>query len=81
MIQLMLSEEEAVEVANHTAYTALHAIDDDDDGAWRVGYIAVAILAKLEAAFPEIDGHPEYSCGNEVSSLRRRVADHAASRK
>jgi hypothetical protein len=81
MVHLELTEEEATEIANHTAFTAFHAIDDDDEYAWRIGYLAVAILAKLEAAFPAIVNNAQYSCAHEVSLLRKRIAEHAFSRR
>ena len=56
MITLNLTEEELIEIANHTALTEFHALEDDDDEAWRVATIAVTILDKIEAAYPA--SHP-----------------------
>ncbi len=43
-----------IEIANHAAFTAFHALEDDDDDAWRTATIAVSILDKIEAAYPTL---------------------------
>lgn len=73
MISLDLTEDELVEIANHTAFTAFHALEDDDDEAWRVATISVSILDKIEAAFPAFIESDNLSCTREMLVLRRRV--------
>jgi hypothetical protein len=77
MTTLNFSEEELVEVANHTAFTAFSALEDDDDEAWRVAVIAVAILDKLEAAYPALIEAEHFDCAKEMIVLRRRVASRS----
>jgi hypothetical protein len=77
MATLNLTDEELVEVANHTAFTALSALDDDDEEAWRVAGIAVSILNKIEAAHPELIEAEHFDCAKEMLVLRRRVASHS----
>jgi hypothetical protein len=52
MISVDFTEEEVVEIASHTAFTAFHALEDDDDEAWRMAALAVSILEKSEKAYP-----------------------------
>ena len=73
MINLSLTEDELVEIANHTAFTAFHALEDDDDEAWRVATLAVTILDKVEAAYPALVEAEGLSCAREMLILRRRV--------
>ena len=76
MPTLTLTDEELAEVANHTAFTALSALDDDDEEAWRVAVIAVSILDKIEAANPDLIEQEHLECAKEMIVLRRRVAKH-----
>lgn len=76
MISLGLSEEELVEIANHTAFTAFSALEDDDEEAWRVATIAVSILGKIETAYPDLIEAERFDCAREMLVLRRRVAEH-----
>jgi hypothetical protein len=77
MVSLNLSEEELVEIANHTAFTAFSALEDNDDEAWRVAVIAVSILDKLEAAYPALIEAEHFDCAREMLVLRRRIADRS----
>jgi hypothetical protein len=74
MVSVDFTEDELVEIANHTAFTAFHALEDDDDEAWRVATLAVSILGKLEAAYPTIIESEHFDCAREMLVLRRRVA-------
>jgi len=78
MTSLNLTEEELVEVANHTAFTALSTLEDDDDEeTWRVAAISVSILDKLEAAYPALIESENFYAAREMLVLRRRVAGHS----
>ena len=77
MLSLNLSEEELVEIANHTAFTALSALDDNDEEAWRVAVLAVSILDKLEAVYPALIEAEHFDCAREMLVLRRRVASRS----
>ena len=79
MISLTFTEAEVVEIANHTAFTAFHALEDNDEEAWRVATVAVAILDKIDAAFPEIVESEALACLREAVVLRRRVAERQRS--
>ena len=70
MIDLSFNEDELVEIANHTAFTAFHALDDDDEEAWRVATLAVAILAKIEEAYPALVESESLCCARELLVLR-----------
>jgi serine/threonine protein kinase HipA of HipAB toxin-antitoxin module len=74
MISLNLTDDELVEIANHTAFTAFSALEDDDEEAWRIAVIAVSILDKLEAAHPALIEAEHFDCAKEMLLLRRRVA-------
>lgn len=74
MISVDFTEDELVEIANHTAFTAFHALEDDDDEAWRIAALAVSILGKLEVAYPAIIESENFACAHEMLVLRRRVA-------
>jgi hypothetical protein len=65
------------EIANHTAFTALSALEDDDDEAWRVAVIAVSILDKIEATYPALIEAQHFECAREMLILRRRVASRS----
>jgi hypothetical protein len=75
MISLNLTEDELIEVANHTAFSAFHALEDDDTETWRVATLAVAILDKIEAAYPALIESDNLYCAREMLVLRRRVAN------
>jgi len=77
MISLNLTEDELIEIANHTAFTAFHALEDNDDEAWRVATFAVTILGKVEAAYPALIESEGFYCAREMLVLRRRVASRA----
>jgi hypothetical protein len=74
MTTVNFTEDELVEIANHTAFTAFHALEDDDDEAWRVAVLAVSILDKIEAAYPALIESEHLDCAREILVLRRRVA-------
>lgn len=74
MISLHLTEEEVVEVANSAVFTAYCALEDDDEEAWRVARVTVAVLAKIEAAHQDIIESDAFLCARELLVLRRRVA-------
>lgn len=78
MTNIGFTEEEVVELANHTTFTAYHALEDDDDEAWRVATVAVAILDKLEKAYPALIDSENLFCAREMLVLRRRVAGRAS---
>jgi hypothetical protein len=71
MISVDFTEDELVEIANHTTF---HALDDDDNGAWRVAARAVLILDKCEAAYPTLIESERFDCAREKLVLQRRVA-------
>jgi hypothetical protein len=77
MVSLNLTEDELVEIANHTAFTAFSALEDDDEEAWRIATIAVAILDKIEAAYPDLIEAEHFESAKEMIALRRRVAAKA----
>lgn len=77
MISISLTEDEAVEIANHTAFTAYHALEDNDAEAWRVAALAVSILDKIEAAYPSLVESEKLLCAREMLVLRRKVAAHS----
>jgi hypothetical protein len=77
MINMVFTEEEVVEIANHTAFTAFHALEDDDDEAWRVAVLAVSILGKLEVAYPALIESERFEGTREMIVLRRRVASRS----
>ena len=74
MISVDFSEDEMVEIANHTVFTAFHALEDDDEEAWRIAVLAISILDKLEAAYPALIESEHFECAREMLVLRRRVA-------
>lgn len=74
MITLHLTEAEIVEVANSAVFTAHCALEDDDEEAWRVASITVAVLAKIETAHPDLIESDAFLCARELLVLRRRVA-------
>ncbi len=74
MINIAFTEEELVEIANHTVFTAFHALDDDTDEAHELIDIAVAIIDKIEAAYPEYIDSEELCCEEELEALREAVA-------
>lgn len=74
MIDLTLTEEEVVELANHTVFTAFHALDEDTDDARRVVRVALTIMDKLEAAFPDLVRHEDLCCEDELFALRQHAA-------
>jgi len=71
MYSIPFTEEEIVEVANHTAFTAYHGLDDDDDDAWRVARISVGILDKIEEAYPGLFENENLLCAREIVVLRK----------
>ena len=73
MITFTFTEDEAIEVANHTAFTAFHALEDDDDESWRVARLAVAIPKKLQEAYPEMLEAERLECEHQIRLLRKRV--------
>lgn len=77
MVNVQFSEDELIEIANHTAFTAFHALEDDDDDAWRTARIAVSILDKVEAAYPTLMESENLLCAREMIVLRHRVASKA----
>ncbi len=77
MVTVQFTEDQLIEIANHTAFTAYHALEDDDDEAWRTARIAVSILDKIEAAFPTLIDSENLVCAREMIVLRRRVANKA----
>jgi hypothetical protein len=74
MISVDFTEEELVEIANHTAFTAFSALEDNDEEAWRVAVLAVSILDKLEAAYPALIESERFEGTREMLVLRRRVS-------
>lgn len=74
MISVSFTEDELVEIANHTAFTAFHSLEDDDGETWRVATLAVSILDKLEAAHPALIKAEGLACAREMFVIRRRVA-------
>jgi hypothetical protein len=74
MANVEFTEHELIEIANHTAFTAHHALEDDDDDAWRTARIAVSILDKIEVAYPALMESENLFCAREMVVLRRRVA-------
>ncbi len=77
MISVSFTEEEVAEIANHTVFTAFHALDEDTDDARRVVRVALAIMDKLEAACPGLAHHEDLCCEDELFALRQ----HATSRQ
>lgn len=77
MISVDFTEDELVEIANHTAFTAFHALEDDDEEAWRVAALAVSILEKIEAAYPALIESERFEGTREMVVLRRRVSRRA----
>jgi hypothetical protein len=74
MTSVDFTEDELVEIASHTAFTAFHALEDDDDEAWRTATLAVSILNKIEAAYPDLMESENFYGAREMIVLRRRVA-------
>lgn len=74
MTSVNFTDSELVEIANHTAFTAFHALEDNDDEAWRVAVLAVSILDKIEASFPALIESELFLAAKEMLVLRRRVA-------
>ncbi len=77
MTSVDFTEDELIEIANHTAFTAFSALEDDDDEAWRVALIAVSILDKIEATYPALIEAEHFDCAREMLILRRRVANRS----
>ncbi len=80
------TEDELVEIVNSTTLTAFHALEDDDDEAWRVAAIAVSIVNKIESSCPTVLESGRLFCAQEILTLRRRIAagrnrDRAATRE
>jgi hypothetical protein len=75
MIAVNFTEEELVEIANHTVFTAFHALEDDTEEAHALIDIAVAIIDKIEAAYPDYVDSEELCCEEELAALREAVAN------
>jgi len=73
-MSLEFTEDELVEIVNSTAFTAFHALEDNDDEAWRVATIAVSIVNKIESSYPSILESEQLLCAREILVLRRRIA-------
>ena len=74
MVNVEFTEDALVEIANNTTFTAFHALEDADGEAWRVAIISVAILDKIESAYPGVIESENYLCAREMLVLRRSVA-------
>jgi len=74
MISVDFTEDELVEIASETAFTAYHALEDDDDEAWRKAAIAVSTLDKIEKAYPALIESENFYAAREMIVLKRRVA-------
>lgn len=77
MVNVQFTEDEVIEIANHTAFTAFHALEDDDDDAWHTARIAISILDKIEAAYPALMESENLLCAREMTVVRHRVAGKA----
>ncbi|MEZ5301074.1 MAG: hypothetical protein R3F11_10540 [Verrucomicrobiales bacterium] len=75
-ILIEFSDEEIVEVAHHTAFTAIHIIEDETDEAWHAGKVALDILSKLEEGYPGLREDERLVSGDEIELLKTKVEAH-----
>jgi hypothetical protein len=73
-VALRFTSDELIEILNGMVFTAFHAIEDDDESAWRCARLTVDVANKIEVALPEHAASDDCLCAEELATLRQRVA-------